>query len=244
MYLNVPSRTSPVRTRYAVRGGLGDVPVGLLGGAIGAGVQLAVAGAQLWLNSIQLSHIADTATTQIVNGLEPLLRANVAAFQAGPMTQCSQQVALASFDQAWQWLTSSAGCGNGQYGSAGNACISDRQRGGKWDWFSYYRDPIATASVTPNTACPGTTVSGSGQQTDVTNDSINLLPGQGGDQYFALLEASGQGNTGVIPTTGSGAGTTTTGSVTTTPTTSILGGLTMQELLIPAAIVAALLLVD
>src|ERR1700733_13748250 len=101
MYLNVPSPTSHVRTRYTSRHGLGDVPVGLLGGAIGAGVQLAVAGAQMWLNSIQLSHIADTATTQIVNGLEPLLRANVAAFQAGPRTQCSQQVALASFDQAW-----------------------------------------------------------------------------------------------------------------------------------------------
>lgn len=234
MYLTLPSPTAVRRTQYV---GLGAVPVGLLGGAIGAGVQLAVAGAQMWLNSIQLSHIADTATTQIVNGLEPLLRANVAAFQAGPMTQCSQQVALAAFDQAWQWLISSAGCGNGQYGSAGNACISDRQRGGKWDWFSYYRDPIATASVQPNTACPGTTVSGSGQQTDVTNDSINLLPGQGGDQYFALLESSGQGDTGVVSSSSGGSA-----AASTTLSTPVIGSLTVQDLLIPAGLILALVL--
>lgn len=263
MHLNVPSRTSPVRTMYA---GLGDVTssavsgsisaaggvaTGLLGSAglvsglatagIGAAVSLAAAGVQMWLSSIQLSHQQDTATTQIVNGLEPLLRANVAAFQSGPQTQCSQQVALASFDQAWQWLTSSAGCGSGSYGSAGNRCVSDRSRGGQWDWFSYYRDPIATATVQANTACPGTSVSGSGIQTDVTNDSINLLPGQGGDQYFALLEASGQGNTGVVS---GGSGGTTTNGVSTTLNTPVIGGLTMQQLLIPAAIVAALLLVD
>lgn len=240
MHLNAYARTSPPRTAYR---GLGDssIAASATSAGIGAAVSLAEFGISTWLNSIQLSHAADTATTQIVNGLEPLLRANVAAFQSGAQTQCNQQIALASFDRSWQWLTSAAACGNGSYGSAGNRCISDRTRGGQWDWFSYYRDPIATATVQANTACPGTSVSGSGIQTDVTNDSINLLPGQGGDQYFALLEASGQGNTGVVS---GGSGGTTTDGVSTTLNTPVLGGLTMQQLLIPAAIVAALLLVD
>jgi hypothetical protein len=34
----------------------------------------------------------------------------------------------------------------GSLGDAGARCISDRQRGGKWDWFAYYRDPIANDS--------------------------------------------------------------------------------------------------
>jgi hypothetical protein len=202
---------------------------------IGAAVSLAASGVTAWLNSIQLSHQADTATTQIVNGLEPLLRANVAAFQAGPMTQCSQQVALAAFDQAWQWLTSASGCGNGAYGSAGNACITDRSAGGRWPWASYYRDPIATASVAPNTACPGTSVSGSGTSTDLTNDQLALLPGGGStDQYFALLAASGQANNGV----GAQPGTTSTGPSLVSSLPTALAGLSTGELLLGGLAIA------
>jgi hypothetical protein len=255
MYIRANADTQLRRTKYKglgcfpcqVRSGLGSsasaaagLTSGLATAGIGAAVTLAVSGIQMWMNSIQLSHEADTATTQIVNGLEPLLRANVAAFQSGPQTQCNQQISLAAFDQSWQWLTSNAGCGNGAYGSAGNACISDRQRGGKWDWFSYYRDPIATAAVQPNTACPGTTVSGSGTQTDVTNDSINLLPGQGGDEYFALLESSGQGDTGVIPVNSSSP-TTSVASALSTP---VVGTLTLQELLIPVGLLVAALVLS
>ena len=202
---------------------------------IGAGVSLAVAGVQMWLSSINLSHQQDTATTQIVNGLEPLLRANVAAFQAGPQTQCSQQVALAAFDQAWQWLTSPSGCGSGSFGSAGNRCISDRSDGGRWPWHVYYRDPIAAATVVPNSACPGTTVSGSGLTTDVTNDLVSLLPGGNGN-YFALLDASG--NT---------AGVGSSPSSSSNPLASIssaAGGLSTEDLLLLAAAVVALVVVS
>ncbi len=83
------------------------------------------------------------ATTEIVNDLEPMMRRNVEAYLEGPRTRSSQALALKNFDDAWAWLTSTAACGNPEYGNPGRACISDRSPGGKWDWFSYYRDPIA-----------------------------------------------------------------------------------------------------
>jgi hypothetical protein len=62
---------------------------------------------------------------------------------SGPRTRSSQAAALKNFDDAWAYLTSAEACGNPQLGNPGKACISDRSRGGRWDWFSYYRDPIA-----------------------------------------------------------------------------------------------------
>ena len=44
----------------------------------------------------------------------------------------------------YQRITVVTQCSNGSLGDAGARCISDRQRGGKWDWFAYYRDPIAS----------------------------------------------------------------------------------------------------
>ena len=127
------------------RSGIGDASSALLGGAISSGVSLATTGISLWMNSIQLSHQADTATTQIVNGLEPLLNANKNAYLNGPGTCADQAAALAAFDSAIQWLRSPAACGNGAYGSAGNRCISDRlcESGCKFPWVAWYRDPIA-----------------------------------------------------------------------------------------------------
>lgn len=130
--------------------GMGDTSSSLISGGISAGVGLATGAAALWLNSIQLSHQADTATTQVVNGLEPLLRANVAAYLNGPGTCADQAAALGAYLSAVQWLFSAAGCGNGAYGSAGNRCISDRfgpggatdSSGARWPWAAYYYDPI------------------------------------------------------------------------------------------------------
>lgn len=82
------------------------------------------------------------ATTQIVDELEPLLAENLDGYFSGPRTAASQAAALKNFDDAWAWLTSSQACGSADMGNPGKACISDRQRGGKWDWFAMYRDPI------------------------------------------------------------------------------------------------------
>jgi len=125
--------------------GVGDATSALIGGGISAGVGLATSGLSLWMNSITLSHEADTATTQIVNGLEPLLNQNKNAYLAGPGTCADQAAALAAFDSAIQWLRSPQACGNGAYGSAGNRCISDRlcESGCPFPWIAWYRDPIA-----------------------------------------------------------------------------------------------------
>lgn len=81
--------------------------------------------------------------TQIVNEIEPLLKQNLEGYLAGPRTRASQAQALKNFDDAWAWLTSAEACGNPDLGDPGRWCIEDRQRGGKWDWFAMYRDPIA-----------------------------------------------------------------------------------------------------
>jgi hypothetical protein len=82
------------------------------------------------------------ASTRIVDELEPQLQANVAAYLAEP-TAANQAAALQNFDAAWAYLVSESACGSDSLGNPGKACISDRQRGGKWDWFAMYRDPIA-----------------------------------------------------------------------------------------------------
>jgi len=83
------------------------------------------------------------ASTHIVDDLEPQLQENLRGYMAGPRILASQAQALKNFDDAWAYLESAAACGAPELGNPGKACIQDRQPGGKWDWFSYYRDPIA-----------------------------------------------------------------------------------------------------
>lgn len=121
-----------------------DLASTAISGGISAGVSLATSAAQLWMNSIQLSHDADTATTLIVNGLGQQLSNLDAAYFSEPSPTCAdQRAALDAYDSAWAWLQSGAACGNPTYGSAGNRCITDRAPGGKFPWQTYYRDPIA-----------------------------------------------------------------------------------------------------
>lgn len=108
---------------------------------IGAAVAGVTMGLQLLFN--RKGPKQKRITTEIVNELEPLLKNNLDAYLSGPRTRASQAAALKNFDDAWAWLASAEACGNPDLGSPGKACIADRSRGGKWDWFSYYRDPIA-----------------------------------------------------------------------------------------------------
>lgn len=108
------------------------------------------------------------------NKVESLLKQNLGAYQSSPRTPVDQAAALANFDYAWSQLLQA--CGNPALGSAGQRCISERQRGGcaAWqcncpnhtggsgngeccgcDWFVLYRDPIAN-DVTNNTAASST----------------------------------------------------------------------------------------
>src|SRR5579863_10522699 len=102
---------------------------------ISTGIGLAVDGLSMWMNSIQQSHNADTATTLIVNGLEAQLKNLDAAYFAEPSPTCQdQRAALDAYDEAWLWLQGPQACGAPVYGSAGNRCISDRAPGGPTPW--------------------------------------------------------------------------------------------------------------
>jgi hypothetical protein len=71
------------------------------------------------------------ATTQIVQQAETMLQQNLSAWLSLPPAQrtpATQQQALANFDYVWNQVMQA--CSNPQYGSAGKACISDRQQGG------------------------------------------------------------------------------------------------------------------
>lgn len=224
---------------YPRQYGIGDASSALIGGGISAGVQLATSAASLWLNSIQLSHTADTATTQVVNGLEPLLRQNVAAYLSGPRTCADQAAAIAAFLSAYQWLISVKGCGNGSYGSAGNRCISDRfGPGGATDgnaqfpWAIYYYAPIANDPQ----------ASGCAAQLAADNPNAALQSATG--NIYSLLNGSSQQTTaGMFDTTGAGAGTGA--GTATTPTGSVVvAGEAIPEsyLLIGAGVLALALL--
>ena len=50
--------------------------------------------------------------------------------------------ALAKFDEIWE-LYLETPCGDPTLGTSGKCCIEERCRGGDFDWFAKYRDPIA-----------------------------------------------------------------------------------------------------
>ena len=89
------------------------------------------------------------ASTKIVDDAEPILRQNRDVFLAGDKTDEAKEYALAVFNQVWASVV--AACSDQSLGNPGKACVADRQRGGKWDWFSYYYDPIANTPTVPAT---------------------------------------------------------------------------------------------
>jgi len=100
-------------------------------------------------------------TSSWANQAATILGQNIAVYFALPVprSQSSQAAALATFDKVWAQLV--ANCSQAGTGTAGQACISDRQAGACkwkalapqypgepaagecWNWFNGYRDPIA-----------------------------------------------------------------------------------------------------
>lgn len=78
----------------------------------------------------------------------------------------NQQAAVTAWYQLWDRLVQL--CSDGSLGSAGQNCIKDRQRGGKWDWFSMHLDPIINTTLTDS----GTV---SGEVTSMFGSSNGLL---------------------------------------------------------------------
>jgi hypothetical protein len=118
------------------------------------GIVIAVGALTTLIGGLFKPDLTKIEATRIVNQIEAqYLKPNLVAWQsAAPehKTVSAQMAALALFDKAWAAVVQ--GCSNPALGTAGQHCISERQRGGSapWcptttgcDWFILYRDPIA-----------------------------------------------------------------------------------------------------
>ena len=125
-------------------------------------------------------------TTNLANHAEPLLLQNLQTYMSAPVHYASlQAAALNNFTLTWNALVQA--CSNPSLGSAGQACISDRQNGSCayktspggwangvytypgangsgsacWNWFVGYHDPIANdPTVVPDPTGVSSDVSG------------------------------------------------------------------------------------
>jgi hypothetical protein len=89
------------------------------------------------------------AATKVVDVVEAqVMKPNLLGWQAlkpEQKTSDIQQEAINNFQAGWAKVLQ--GCQDANLGTAGVACISDRSRGGKWDWFAMYLDPIANDTI-------------------------------------------------------------------------------------------------
>lgn len=85
------------------------------------------------------------AATEYANQFATLIQQNKDAYFSvpAPRPKSVQTQALANFDALWNGLISVQACGNPSLGDPGKRCISERARGGRFDAFTPFRDPIA-----------------------------------------------------------------------------------------------------
>jgi hypothetical protein len=145
-----------------------------------AGAVLAVAGAMADIVSMFGPNPNNTYATEVVNQVEAdVMQPNLAAWQSGPTankTLANQAAAEANFNSGWAYVLSA--CNNSALGSAGINCIKDRQRGGKFDWFKLYYDPIATDPAPAANAlasASAATAAGTGTGTNPIDTAVSSI---------------------------------------------------------------------
>jgi phage tail sheath gpL-like len=179
---------------------------GSLAGAFNLGLQLnpllsafLIGSLVEWIGSAFTGNAFSVPMSNAANQAEALLKENLASWQGlapASQTTVNQGVFLENFDTVWAAYVAAcdaiiAGDPNGSDAKfALNASISDRQRGGKFDWFAAYRDPIA------NGATPGNTGSGAAlgsiqfqfYNEDVTleNPTVNLTIDTGFQHWITI----------------------------------------------------------
>jgi hypothetical protein len=92
-------------------------------------------------------------TSQFANQVQSAAdQANASYWGAKIHTVSMQQATLQVMNELWQYLVAHCQAVGGQGGAQ---CIADRQRGGKYDFFVHYVDPIANdSSVVPDPVAP------------------------------------------------------------------------------------------
>jgi hypothetical protein len=158
---------------------------------------VAVAGALANIVSLFGPNPNNTYATEVVNQVEAdVLQPNLSAWQAlatADKTLVNQAAAVAVFNGGWGYVLSA--CNNPALGSAGINCLKDRQRGGKFDWFKLYLDPIQTdpapaanaalaaeaaaTSTTTTTNPDGTTTTTPTSTGTITSSNLFLYGGLG-----------------------------------------------------------------
>jgi hypothetical protein len=137
-----------------------------------------------FISSFLQPNIPKEVASERVDEIEAdFMKPNVARWNALPMnhkTPEAQAAALDVFNKGWGGIIQF--CSNMQLGSAGVNCIKDRQRGGRWDWWSYYYDPIANdpavaanvaAAQAEEAAMAAAAYSGGGSSTGGLSNLIN-----------------------------------------------------------------------
>jgi hypothetical protein len=157
---------------YQIHNGLGG-PVGQQAAQIGTGTGIAITGAIAAPGAVSAAAIAvpiagavaavgmliyawmsrrnaqKVAATHVVDEAEPFLRQNRDAFLDLPNpTATDKAAALQYFDAVWSQVVKEC---KAIGGGGGQRCVTDRQPGGQWDWFAYYRVPIEETEVTAPT---------------------------------------------------------------------------------------------
>lgn len=90
--------------------------------------------------------------SSMINQIEAALQQNLAAYQQSRRTRSQ---ALTEFDRWWNQLTTVCQSAGGAWGIG---CIRDRQRGGKFDWYRAYRDPIESTAIPGVPSAPSTDI--------------------------------------------------------------------------------------
>lgn len=116
--------------------GLGIVPI-VVAAIIAAAASGATTAAGIQQSRNATAGAQKVNASRIANDAEGALKANLADYQAGRITAAA---ARARFAEVWAELARL--CGDPGLQESGRKCVSERDRGGVWDWHAAYLDPI------------------------------------------------------------------------------------------------------
>lgn len=112
------------------------LPVAML--AIQAGTQLLTT--LLGVFGVGKPDMTKITASNDANAIEAQMALLADTWDQIPHTASNQQKIVDAWYQLWNNLVQM--CSDPSLGNAGQNCINDRKRGGKWDWFAMHLDPI------------------------------------------------------------------------------------------------------
>ena len=118
--------------------------------------------------------------TEVANYVECVMGATLNLYmnQPAPRYASAQAAALSVFNSAWNYLVQGCGAVSSAAGSPGQRCITERNRGGKYDdWHTYY-DPIANDPCVIPDPSPINAVTGAATTAeDAVSSAVSAIAG-------------------------------------------------------------------